>query len=157
LTHAGGGQFALSLSDPFWVELHGKELADLLDRVDIVFGNEAEALGLTGARHLDKAIAALCERCSLVAVTLGAAGSVVATGDAVVKVPAYPPTAVVDTTGAGDLYAAGFLFGLTHQIDPEGCAKLGGLAAAEVISHVGARPQVGLARLATEAGLLGED
>jgi sugar/nucleoside kinase (ribokinase family) len=156
LTHAGGGQFALSLSDPFWVELHGKELAGLLDRVDIVFGNEAEALGLTGAQDLNEAIAALSERCSLVAVTLGAAGSVVAAGDAVVKVPAYPPAAVVDTTGAGDLYAAGFLFGLTRQVDPEGCARLGGLAAAEVISHVGARPQVGLARLAAEAGLLGQ-
>jgi sugar/nucleoside kinase (ribokinase family) len=81
---------------------------------------------------------------------------VVAADGAVVKVPAYPPTSVVDTTGAGDLYAAGFLFGLTHRLDPEACAKLGGLAAAEVISHVGARPQVGLARLATAAGLLGQ-
>jgi sugar/nucleoside kinase (ribokinase family) len=154
LTHAGGGQFALSLSDPFWVELHGKELASLLDDVDIVFGNEAEALGITGLADLNEAVAALAARCPIVAVTLGAAGSIVASGGNVVKVPAYPPGAVVDTTGAGDLYASGFLYGLTHRMDPEQCARLGGLAAAEVISHVGARPQVALVDHAKTAGLL---
>jgi sugar/nucleoside kinase (ribokinase family) len=70
-------------------------------------------------------------------------------------VPAYPADEIVDTTGAGDLYAAGFLFALTNQLDPEGCARLGGLAAAEVIGHLGARPQVSLADLAADAGLLG--
>jgi sugar/nucleoside kinase (ribokinase family) len=154
LTHAGGGQFALSLSDPYWVELHGKELASLLDDVDIVFGNEAEAIGVTGANSLDEAVAALAGRCPVVAVTLGPAGSVVATDGELVRVAAYPPTAVIDTTGAGDLYAAGFLYGLVRGIDPEGCARLGGLAAAEVISHLGARPQVPLVDLAKKAGLL---
>src|SRR5207244_295657 len=155
LTHAGNGQFALSLSDPFWVELHGKELSALLGDVDVLFGNEAEARGVTGAADLAGAIEALTARCPIVAVTLGAAGSVVATDGQVGHVPASPPAAFVDTTGAGDLYAAGFLYGLTRRLDPEGCARLGGLAAAEVISHLGARPQVRLADLAREAGLLG--
>jgi sugar/nucleoside kinase (ribokinase family) len=154
LTHAGGGRFALSLSDPFWVELHGQALAALLDKVDIVFGNEAEALGITGTQNLDEAVAALAARSPIVAVTLGAAGSIVATEGKVVKVAAYPPDAVIDTTGAGDLYASGFLYGLTRGMDPEQCARLGGLAAAEVISHVGARPQVPLVDEAKSAGLL---
>jgi sugar/nucleoside kinase (ribokinase family) len=155
LTHAGDGQFALSLSDPYWVELHGKELASLLEDVDIVFGNEAEALGITGADDLNEAVAALAARCRIVAVTLGAGGSIVASGGKAVKVAAHPPEAVVDTTGAGDLYASGFLYGLTKGMDPEQCARLGGLAAAEVISHVGARPQVALLDYAKTAGLLG--
>ncbi len=154
LAHAAGGKLALSLSDPFWVELHGGELAALLDEVDILFGNEAEAVGVSGAGDLDDAVARLAARCEVVAVTRGPAGSVVAHGGRTVAVPAHPLPRVVDTTGAGDLYAAGFLFGLTHGLDPVACARLGGLAAAEVISHLGARPQVSLADLAGRAGLL---
>ena len=149
-----GGRFALSLSDPFWVDLHRDALVALLEHVDILFGNEAEATGLTGAGNLEAAVVELNRRCPIVAVTRGSAGSVVATGSQPVAVPAYPPHAVVDTTGAGDLYAAGFLYGLTHGQDAETCARLGGLAAAEVIGHLGARPQVSLAKLANEVGLL---
>jgi sugar/nucleoside kinase (ribokinase family) len=99
-------------------------------------------------------VAALAARCPIVAVTLGAAGSIVATDGKVVKVDAYPPDGVIDTTGAGDLYAAGFLYGLTRGMDPGQCARLGGLAAAEVISHIGARPRVPLVDQAKAAGLL---
>jgi sugar/nucleoside kinase (ribokinase family) len=154
-THESGGRFALSLSDPFWVELHGDALRALLDQVDILFANEAEAVGLCGVTDLETAVAQLNRSCPVVAVTRGPAGSVVATGGAPVAVPAYPPRSVVDTTGAGDLYAAGFLYGLSRGLEAEACARLGGLAAAEVISHLGARPQVSLAKLASEAGLLG--
>jgi sugar/nucleoside kinase (ribokinase family) len=154
VVHGRGGRFALSLSDPFWVELHGKELAAVLDDVDILFGNEAEVLGICGADDLDVAIGRLAEQCAIVSVTLGAAGSRVAFDGQVADVAAYPVGRVVDTTGAGDLYAAGFLWGLTHGLDPAACARLGGLAAAEVISHLGARSQVPLTDLARQARLL---
>jgi sugar/nucleoside kinase (ribokinase family) len=100
------------------------------------------------------ALAELRRLCPVVAVTRGPRGSVVAAGDEVVEVAAVPVEEVVDTTGAGDLYAAGFLMGLARGVDLERCGRLGSLAAAEVISHVGARPQVSLARLAEESGLL---
>jgi sugar/nucleoside kinase (ribokinase family) len=154
ITHATGGRFALSLSDPFWVELHGDALSALLDEVDILFGNEAEAIGITGAADLNAAVSRLTSRCPLVVVTRGSAGSIVATEGDVVAVPASAPSALIDTTGAGDLYAAGFLYGLTHGLDPAASARLGGLAAAEVISHLGARPQASLTDLAKQAGLL---
>jgi sugar/nucleoside kinase (ribokinase family) len=152
--HRAGGRFALSLSDPFWVELHGKEMAAVLADVDILFGNEAEVMGICGVDDLDAAVGRLAEQCAVVAVTLGAAGSRVAFDGQVAEVAAYPVGHVVDTTGAGDLYAAGFLWGLTHGVEPAACARLGGLAAAEVIGHLGARSQVPLTDLARQAGLL---
>jgi sugar/nucleoside kinase (ribokinase family) len=152
--HAAGGRFSLSLSDPFWVDLHGAELAGLLDDVDVLFGNEAEAIGVSGADDLDSAVGWLAARCEVVAITRGADGSVVAFDRQLAVVPARPVRRVVDTTGAGDLYAAGFLYGLTHGLDPTACARLGGLAAAEVIGHLGARPQASLAELAGRAGIL---
>jgi sugar/nucleoside kinase (ribokinase family) len=152
--HRSGGRFSLSLSDPFWVELHGKELAAVLDDVDVLFGNEAEVMGICGVDNLDVAVARLAKQCAIVAVTLGAAGSRIAFDGQVADVAAYPVGQVVDTTGAGDLYAAGFLWGLTHGVDPAACARLGGLAAAEVISHLGARSQASLTGLAQKAGLL---
>lgn len=155
-THQAGGRFALSLSDPFWVDLHRDELRALLEQVDILFGNEAEATGLCGVSDLEGAVVELNRHCPIVAVTRGPAGSLVATGGRPAAVPAYPARSVVDTTGAGDLYAAGFLYGLTRGLDAETCARLGGLAAAEIIGHLGARPQVSLARLAGDAGLLSQ-
>ncbi|HEY2301141.1 MAG TPA: adenosine kinase [Acidimicrobiales bacterium] len=152
--HRAGGRFALSLSDPFWVELHGKELDALLDDVDILFGNRAEALGICGTDDLAAAVDRLAERCAIVNVTLGAAGSMVAYDGRVVEVPAHPVDDVIDTTGAGDLYAAGFLWGLSQGLEAAACARLGGLAAAEIVSHLGARPQAPLADMARRAGLL---
>ena len=154
VAHDAARRVAFSLSDPFCVQRHRDEFSGLVDDdVDVLFANEAEAMSLTGAGTLDEAVKALTGRCELVAVTRGPEGSVVLDGDAVIEVPAMPVAEVVDTTGAGDLYAAGFLYGFTHGADPETCASLGGLAAAEVISHVGARPQVSLAQVAEDAEL----
>ncbi|MCU4185433.1 adenosine kinase [Acidiferrimicrobium sp. IK] len=144
---AAGTLVSLSLSDPFWVELHGDALDPLLDRVDLLFGNEQEACGMAGTDDFEKALAILSRRCATVAVTRGAAGSVVAADGRVSEIPAEPVGRVVDTTGAGDLFAAGYLYGVVSGFDPARCARLGGLAAAEVISHMGARPQVPLSGL----------
>lgn len=154
--HRNDGSVALSLSDPFCVERHQREFLDLLrDDVDVLLGNEEEVTQLFGARSLDGALSAAEETGLLVAVTLGPRGSVVLTARGPVEVPATPVPEVVDTTGAGDLYAAGFLYGLTHGAGPEDCARLGAVAAGEVIGHLGARPQHDLRALAAEAGLLG--
>lgn len=147
VAHAGDGLVALTVSDPFCVERHRREFLDLVrDHVDILFANEEEATALFGVPDVERALAAAEETGVLVAVTRGAAGSVVVTPAGSVAVPAEP-AAVVDTTGAGDLYAAGFLFGLTHGADPERCARLGASCAAEVISHLGARPVADLRQL----------
>lgn len=148
------GAVALSLSDPFCVERHQRGFLDLLrDDLDVLFANEEEIVALFGARSLEAALDAAEETGVLVAVTLGARGSVAVTAGGRVAVPAAPVREVVDTTGAGDLYAAGFLHGLATGGDPERCARLGSLCAAEVISHLGARPEHDLAPLAAEAGL----
>jgi sugar/nucleoside kinase (ribokinase family) len=155
-TRAAGGRVALTLSDPFWVQIHGDELRALTDEglVDVLFANEDEALAFTGRERFDDAVGDLAARVPLVTVTRGAAGAVVAGDGPTVAVPAVRVAKVEDTTGAGDLYAAGFLFGLSRAADGETCARLGGLAAAEVISHLGARPQSDLAALARAEGLL---
>jgi len=155
VAHLHDGSVALSLSDPFCVERHQREFLELLlDDVDVLFGNEQEIIRLFGAPSLDAAVEAAEETGLLVAVTLGDRGSVVTTARGPVEVPAAPVDAVVDTTGAGDLYAAGFLFGLTHGAGPERCALLGALCAGEVIGHLGARPQADLREIAGRAGLL---
>jgi sugar/nucleoside kinase (ribokinase family) len=151
--HLKGGKFALSLSDPYWVDLKAAALGALLDDVDILFGNEEEVTAMTGA-ELDLAMSELAHRCELVVVTRGPKGSLVVANNQVIEVPAHPVETVVDTTGAGDLFAAGFLYGLTHGYEPPDCAELGSLAAAEVIGHLGARPQTSLSKLAADAGLL---
>jgi sugar/nucleoside kinase (ribokinase family) len=154
IAHDNTGSVALSLSDPFCVERHQREFLELLvDDVDVLFGNETEVTRLFGTGSLPKALDAAEETGLLVAVTLGARGSVVMTARGPVEVPAAPVDEVVDTTGAGDLYAAGFLYGLTHGADPELCARLGALCAGEIIGHLGARPQHDLGVLAQEAGL----
>jgi fructokinase len=147
-----GTQVALSLSDPYWVELHGAELAGLLDHVDLLFANEQEACGIVGEADLERALAALAGRCATVAVTRGARGSVVATGGDVIRVPAIAVNRVVDTTGAGDSYAAGFLYGHIRGLGPAQSARLGGLAAAEIVGHLGARPQQSLSAWVDSAG-----
>lgn len=149
-----GRQVAFTLSDPFCVERHRDEFIDLIEGdVDILFANEDEALSLFKSGSLDDAVDELRRRVGVVAVTRGPQGSVILAGDETVAVKPEPAN-VVDTTGAGDLYAAGFLVGHTRGLDLERCGRLGSLAASEVISHVGARPEVSLARLAEDAGLL---
>lgn len=155
VAHATDSLVALTLSDPFCVQRNQREFLELLHgEVDVLFANEDEIMLLFGAPTFDDALAAVEETGLLAALTRGPAGSVVVTANGPVHVPAHPVEHVADTTGAGDLFAAGFLYALTHGKDPEHCARLGGLCAAEVISHVGARPQADLRQLASAAGLL---
>jgi sugar/nucleoside kinase (ribokinase family) len=163
--HAAGRRVALTLSDPAWVAYQRDAFKALLPDVDILLGNEAEAVELTGEGSVESAIAAL-HRASrgsapphpsgspfVIAVTRSAAGAVASDGKEIVSVAADPVSHVEDTTGAGDLFAAGFLLGLARERPLEHCLRLGALAAGEVISHIGARPQVSLAGLAAARGL----
>ncbi len=153
--HGVDGSVALSLSDPFCVSRHQREFLDLLlDDVDILLGNEEEVTMLFGSDSADDALEAAEETGLLVVMTRGAQGAVVLTAKGPVEVPAAAVARVVDTTGAGDLFAAGFLFGLTHGMGPVESTSLGGLCAAEVIAHTGARPEADLKALAQGAGLL---
>jgi sugar/nucleoside kinase (ribokinase family) len=153
--HAGEGSVALSLSDPFCVERHKREFLDLLlDDVDILLGNEEEVTMLFGVSSYEEALAAAEETGLLVVMTRGAQGATVLTARGPEEVSAAAVSEVVDTTGAGDLFAAGLLFGLTHGLGPVESTRLGGLCAAEVISHTGARPEADLKSLAADAGLL---
>jgi sugar/nucleoside kinase (ribokinase family) len=151
---AAGPTVALSLSDPFWVELHGPALSALLPRVDLLFANEQEACGLVGTDDVEAAARELARQVDTVAVTLGPDGSLVVTGDRLIRVPAEAVgDHVVDTTGAGDMYAAGFLYGSVRDGDPEYCARLGGLVASQIIRHIGARPLQSLAGMVDDARL----
>jgi sugar/nucleoside kinase (ribokinase family) len=142
IAEKAGRKTALSLSDPFCVERHRKELLQLVDQhVDILFANEREICALYEVSHLEDAIAAVRGRCEVAALTLSERGSVVLIGHDTFAVAAEPVAAVVDTTGAGDLYAAGFLHAYAHGRPPAECGRLGALCAAEVISHFGARPE----------------
>ena len=155
MAHGAGGSVALSLADPLCVERHRRTFLDLLvEDLDLVLCNEDEAKGLFGTRNLDDAINGFDETGLLSAITLGARGSVVIAPGEVVEVPATIPERVLDTTGAGDLFAAGFLYAMTHGRSPEDAARLGGICAAEVISHLGPRPERDLAELGREAGLV---
>lgn len=147
--HGAGRLVSLSLSDPFCVDRHRVDFADLVaNHVDILFANEAELCSLYQTDDFDTAIRASRGHCKVAAITRGALGSVVVSGDDTIVVGADPIDQVVDTTGAGDLYAAGFLYGFTQGRDLATCALLGGIAAGEVISHFGARPERPLAELA---------
>jgi sugar/nucleoside kinase (ribokinase family) len=153
--HAADSAVALSLSDPFCVERHQREFLELLlDDVDILVGNEQEVTMLFGVSSYEAALDAAEETGLLVVMTRGGDGATVLTPRGPVAVPAAPVERVVDTTGAGDLFAAGFLFGLTHGMGPVESTQLGGLCAAEVIAHTGARPEADLKALAAGAGLL---
>ena len=134
-----GGQVALTLSDAFCVDRHRSAFRDLLAEVDILFANEVEITSLYETNRLDDAINAVRADVAMAAITRSEIGSVVLRGAERVDIPAAP-THVVDTTGAGDAYAAGFLAALTAGRDLAACGRLGSLAAAEIISHYGARP-----------------
>jgi sugar/nucleoside kinase (ribokinase family) len=149
--HGAGRRVALTLSDPFVVDRHRAGLRDFAEHhVDVLFANEAEILSLYEVDDFDAALQHVRGHCEIAALTRSAKGSVVVSGDEVHIVDAEPVAEVVDTTGAGDLYAAGFLRGLTQDLPLATCARIGGIAAAEVISHLGARPQRSLAELAAE-------
>jgi sugar/nucleoside kinase (ribokinase family) len=154
IAHDNGRQVALTLSDLFCVERHKEAFADLVaNHIDILFANEAEIIALYDAPDFDTALEKARADCALVALTRSEKGSVLARGAEMVAVPADPVAKVVDTTGAGDLYAAGVLFGLATGRDLRTCGLLGSLAAGEIISHYGARPEANLADLTKQRGL----
>jgi sugar/nucleoside kinase (ribokinase family) len=143
--HAAGRQVSITLSDAFCVGRYREEFRDLVrNKVDILFANESEIMSLYEVDSFDAALAAARAEGKICALTRSEKGSVVVKGSETFAVPAAPVAKVVDTTGAGDLYAAGFLFGYTQGKPLGECARLGGIAAAEVISHVGARPEQAL-------------
>ena len=150
-----GRRVALTLSDAFVVERHREALLRFIQTdTDIVFANEVEAIALVLAEGFDEAVRALSAKVKTAVVTRGEQGSVIIADGVTTEVPAAPVDTVVDTTGAGDQYAAGVLYGLARGLDPQVCGRLGALAAAEVISHYGPRPQTPLKALAKAAGLI---
>ncbi|NQU55770.1 MAG: adenosine kinase [Rhodospirillales bacterium] len=148
LAEQSGRLVALSLSDPFCVDRHREDFLDLVkNHVNIVFANEEEIMSLYQVENFDEALQQVRADCDIAALTRSARGSVIVRGDEVHIVDAEPVEHVLDTTGAGDAYAAGFLHGLTSGQPLDICARLGGIAAAEIISHVGARPDTSLKEL----------
>lgn len=148
LAREAGRKTALTLSDKFCVDRHRKEFLDLVHgHVDLLFANEQELMALFETRNFDEAISAVRGKCELAAVTRSEKGAVIVHAKQTTAVPAHKAVKVVDTTGAGDLFAAGFLYGLTQGKPPAECGRIGAICAAEVISHVGARPEVKLADL----------
>jgi sugar/nucleoside kinase (ribokinase family) len=144
---------ALTLSDGFVVDRHREALLGFIEsQVDLLFANEVEATALFQTDSFDDASAALRERVKLAAVTRSDKGSVIISQGERLTVAAEPVEKVVDTTGAGDQYAAGFMFGLSRGRPLQACGALASLAAAEVISHYGPRPQVPLKDLAAAKG-----
>jgi adenosine kinase len=155
IAHEAGRKVALTLSDAFCVDRYRAEFVDLIRNrtVDLVFANESELKSLYETADFDTALAALRQQAALAVVTRSEKGCVVVSGNDTVAVPAAPIEKLVDATGAGDLFAAGFLTGLARGRDHQTAAQLGALAAAEVIQHIGARPEVSLKELAAQNGL----
>ncbi len=154
LAHAAGRRISLTLSDPFLVDRYKAELKDFVEKhVDIVFANEEEVCSLYDAADFDAALQAVRAHCDVAALTRSEKGAVIVAGEEVHVVDAAPVKAVVDTTGAGDLFAAGFLYGFTKGHSLYDSGRIGAIAAGEVISHVGARPEENLARLVAAAGI----
>jgi sugar/nucleoside kinase (ribokinase family) len=155
IAHKANRQVALTLSDSFCVDRYRDEFLGLMrgGTVDLVFANEAELHSMYQTSDFETALKQLRNDIGLAVVTRSEKGCVVASKEGVTAVPAFPIEKIVDTTGAGDLFAAGFLFGLSRGVSYENAGRLGALAAAEVIQHIGARPQVSLKELARQNGL----
>jgi sugar/nucleoside kinase (ribokinase family) len=155
IARGAGGKVSFTLSDPFCVDRHRGHFRELIGSrtVDLLFANESEAKSLYETADLETALAGLAQDATLAVVTCGADGAIVIAGSERTHVPAHPVESVVDATGAGDLFAAGFLVGYARGLGHEKAARLGALAASEVISHMGARPEQNLAVLARTNGL----
>ena len=152
IAHRAGRRVALTLSDAFCVDRHRESFLELVQgHVDILFANESEILSLYQTESFDAAVARVRGVCEVAALTRSAKGSVVVAGNDLYVINAHPVAHVVDTTGAGDLYAAGFLYGLTSGRDLVTCGRIASIAAAEVISHMGARPDTPLDELVRAA------
>src|SRR3954467_2098458 len=154
IAHDAGRQVALTLSDAFCVSRYRAEFVELIKTgtADLVFANESELNSLYETADFDPAVQALRADARLAVVTRSEKGCVVISKSETVAVPAAPIKQMVDATGAGDLFAAGFLFGLARGRDHKTAAQLGALAASEVIQHIGARPEVSLKELAKQNG-----
>src|SRR5438477_1900870 len=155
IAHDAGRRVALTLSDSFCVDRYRGEFLELMrsGTVDLIFANEAELHSLYQTSDFDTALKQLASDVKVGVVTRSEKGCIVAAGDSVTVVPAFPIDQMVDTTGAGDLFAAGFMFGLVRGAGHRDAGRLGALAAAEVIQHIGARPQTSLKALAQANGL----
>jgi sugar/nucleoside kinase (ribokinase family) len=156
IAHENGREVSMTLSDPFCVGRYRAEFLDLMrsGTVDIVFANRQELLSLYETEDFELALGKVAVDCKLAAVTLSEEGAMVVRGKERVKIDAFPIAELVDTTGAGDLFAAGFLYGYTQDRSLEDCGKLGCLAAAMVIQQIGPRPMASLKDAAAEAGLI---
>ncbi len=145
LAHNAGRKTSISLSDSFCVGRHRQEFLHLAEHeIDILFANEEELLMLYDTRDISHALRAVQEHCEVAAITRGAAGCTIVSADEIIDINGYQVSDLVDTTGAGDLFAAGFLHGYTRQKDILTCGRMGNLVASEVITHMGARPDVNL-------------
>jgi sugar/nucleoside kinase (ribokinase family) len=155
MAKVAGAKVALSLSDAFCVDRHRDDFRALVrDGADIVFANEKEITTLYRVNSFEEAAKAALADCEMAVLTRSEAGSVIVAGGESLEIEADKVARVVDLTGAGDLYSAGFLYGLTQGAPLAVCGRLGSLAAAEVIGHIGARPEVSLRALAREKGLI---
>lgn len=155
IARAADRRTSITLSDSFCVERHRESFLDLIrNDIDIVFANESEITSLYQTQDFDGAVRAIASDCPIAVITRSEKGCVVVKGGEVHASPAHPVERVVDVTGAGDLFAAGFLYGFTNGKSLEASARLGSMAAAEVISHIGARPEVKLRDHAAKLGLL---
>lgn len=151
IAHENGHRVALSLSDPFCVDRHRHDFLNLVENhVDILFANEDEIKSLYMQQSFEDAMSAVSKNVEVAALTRSEKGAVIVSGDQTFTIDAEPVEKVIDTTGAGDQFAAGFLYGFTSGKDLATCGRLGAIAAAEVISHIGPRPAVSLAELAAQ-------
>ena len=149
IAKAAGRKVSVTLSDAFCVERHRASFRQLVEHhIDVLFANEAEIISLYETSDIGDALTEARKVCPIVAVTRSASGSVIAAGEETHVVKAEPVAMVLDTTGAGDQYAAGFLYGLAKGLPLPECGRLGSVAAAEVISHMGPRPETNLRKLA---------
>jgi len=152
IAHDAGHRVALTLSDPFCVERHRDDFRYLVaEHTDILFANEQEIISLYDTETFEQAYKQVMNKCEVAVLTRGEKGAVIVSKDGLVMIEAEPVERVVDTTGAGDQFAAGFLFGFTRNMSLEMCGKLGAMAAAEVISHMGPRPEINYSDLLKKA------
>lgn len=151
LAHNAGRKTSISLSDSFCVDRHKAEFLHLAEHeIDILFANEEELLMLYDTRDITEAIHAVQQHCEVAAVTRGAKGCTIVSANEIIDINGIPVNNLVDTTGAGDLFASGFLHGYTQGKDLRTCGRMGNLAASEVITHMGARPDVNLKQYLAE-------
>ncbi|MFO1131705.1 MAG: adenosine kinase [Hyphomicrobiales bacterium] len=155
VARGAGRKTSITLSDSFCVERHRDSFLDLIrNDIDIVFANETEIKSLYQTQNFDGAVKAIAADCPIAVITRSEKGCVVVKGDEVQASPAHPVGKVIDVTGAGDLFASGFLYGITNGKSLYESARLGSMAAAEVISHIGARPEIRLRDHGAKLGLL---